>query len=185
MYKFSPKAEHSILTHFKQNSRSHAFQHSIIRACIFLDSKKCSTCIGPALPFCTVPSCTCTERAYNYSIGSRSPSLGLLDLLDAMNSYIASLPTYIYTGRGRSTSRGSYECFISSYTVLREHLCSRIAPINVSPLPPLPGEVWQSWGFDLIRIQLPHPPGNIQIQIPPSTVTRIFFSIRILLYLIK
>ena len=23
--------------------------------------------------------------------------------------------------------------------------------------PPLPGEVRQSWGFDLIRIQLPHP----------------------------
>ena len=34
--------------------------------------------------------------------------------------------------------------------------------------PPLPGEVSQSWGFDLIRIQLPHPPGNIRIQIPPS-----------------
>ena len=33
---------------------------------------------------------------------------------------------------------------------------------------PLPGEVRQSRGFDLIRIQLPHPPGNIQIQIPPS-----------------
>ena len=33
---------------------------------------------------------------------------------------------------------------------------------------PLPGEVRQSWGFDLIRIQLPHSPGNIQIKIPPS-----------------
>ena len=32
----------------------------------------------------------------------------------------------------------------------------------------LPGEVWQSRGFDLIRIQLPHPPGKIQIQIPSS-----------------
>ena len=34
--------------------------------------------------------------------------------------------------------------------------------------PPLPGEVRQSRGFDLIRIQLPHPPGKIQIQIPSS-----------------
>ena len=49
----------------------------------------------------------------------------------------------------------------------------------LAPPPPLPGEVRQSWGFDPIRIQLPHPPGNIQIQIPPSTVTRIFFTIRI------
>ena len=40
--------------------------------------------------------------------------------------------------------------------------------INVSPLSLLPEEVGQSWGFDLIRIQLPHPPGKIQIQIPPS-----------------
>ena len=42
------------------------------------------------------------------------------------------------------------------------------APINVSPHPPLAGEVRQSWGFDLIRIQLPHPPGSIRIQITPS-----------------
>ena len=31
----------------------------------------------------------------------------------------------------------------------------------LAPTPPLPGEVGQSWGFDLIRIQLPHPPGNV------------------------
>ena len=42
------------------------------------------------------------------------------------------------------------------------------APINVSRHHPLPGEVRQSRGFDLIRIQLPHPPGKIQIQIPSS-----------------
>ena len=43
------------------------------------------------------------------------------------------------------------------------------APINVSPHPPpLPGEVRQSRGFDLIKIQLPHPPGKLQIQIPSS-----------------
>ena len=48
------------------------------------------------------------------------------------------------------------------------YLHTTYAPINVSPPPP-PGEVRQSWGFDLIRIQLPHPPGNIQIQIPPRT----------------
>ena len=30
------------------------------------------------------------------------------------------------------------------------------------------GEVGKSWGFDLIRIQFPHPPGNIRNQIPPS-----------------
>ena len=43
------------------------------------------------------------------------------------------------------------------------------APINVSAHPPpLPGEVRQSWGFDLIRIQLPHLSGKFQIQIPPS-----------------
>ena len=33
---------------------------------------------------------------------------------------------------------------------------------------PLQGEVRQSRGFDLIRIQLPHPPVKILIQIPPS-----------------
>ena len=42
------------------------------------------------------------------------------------------------------------------------------APINVSPHPPLQGEVRQRRGFDLIRIQLPHPPGKIQIQIRSS-----------------
>ena len=39
------------------------------------------------------------------------------------------------------------------------------APINVSPHPPLQGKVRQSWGFDLIRIQLPHPPGNVRIHL--------------------
>ena len=39
--------------------------------------------------------------------------------------------------------------------------------LSMLPPPPLLGEVRQSWGFDLIKIQLPHPPG-IQIQIPPS-----------------
>ena len=38
----------------------------------------------------------------------------------------------------------------------------------LAPPLPLPREVRQNWGFDLIRIQLPHPPGNIRIQIPPS-----------------
>ena len=38
----------------------------------------------------------------------------------------------------------------------------------LAPITPLPGEVRQSWGFDIIRIQLPHPPGNVRIQIPPS-----------------
>ena len=36
----------------------------------------------------------------------------------------------------------------------------------LAPTPPRGGEA--SWGFYLIRIQLPHPPGKIQIQIPPS-----------------
>ena len=48
------------------------------------------------------------------------------------------------------------------------------APINVSPHPPLPGEVGQSWGFDLIRIQLPHPPGNVRIQILTGHALRAF-----------
>ena len=46
------------------------------------------------------------------------------------------------------------------------------APINVSP--PLPGEVGQSWGFDLIRIQLPHPLGNVRIQILTGHALRVF-----------
>ena len=55
--------EHSNLTHyvcnthFKPNSRSHAFKHSISRSYIFLDTKKRSTCIGPAPHFCTLPAC--------------------------------------------------------------------------------------------------------------------------------
>ena len=53
----------------------------------------------------------------------------------------------------------------SAYIVL---FCEYYASINVSPHPPLPGEVRQSRGFDLIRIKLPHPPGKIQIQIPSS-----------------
>ena len=48
------------------------------------------------------------------------------------------------------------------------------ASINVSPHPPLPGEVRQSWGFDLIRIQLPHPLGNIRIQILTGHALRMF-----------
>ena len=61
-------------------------------------------------------------------------------------------------------------CQLSVYVFACTHMCLSFlcyAPINVSPTP-LPGEVRQSWGFDLIRIQLPHPPGKIQIQIPPS-----------------
>ena len=38
----------------------------------------------------------------------------------------------------------------------------------LAPTLPLPGKMRQSRGFDLIRIQLPHPPGNIRIPIPPS-----------------
>ena len=38
----------------------------------------------------------------------------------------------------------------------------------LAPTSPLPGEVRQSREFDLIRIQLHHPPGKIQIQIPSS-----------------
>ena len=49
-------------------------------------------------------------------------------------------------------------------------LCN--APINVSP--PLPGEVGQSWGFELIRIQLPHTPGNVRIQILTGHALRVF-----------
>ena len=39
---------------------------------------------------------------------------------------------------------------------------------------PLPGEVRQSWGFDLIRIQLPPPPGNVRIQILMGHALRVF-----------
>ena len=49
------------------------------------------------------------------------------------------------------------------------------APINVSPHPPpLLGEVGQSWGFDLIRIQLPHPLGNVRSQILTGHALRVF-----------
>ena len=50
------------------------------------------------------------------------------------------------------------------------------APINVSPHPPLPREVGQSWGFDLIRIQLPHPPGNVRIQILTGHALRVSYA---------
>ena len=43
----------------------------------------------------------------------------------------------------------------------------------LAPTPP-PGEVGQSWGFDLIRIQLPHPPGNFRIQILTGHALRLF-----------
>ena len=46
------------------------------------------------------------------------------------------------------------------------------AAINVSPH--LLGEVRQSWGFDLIKIQLPHPPGNGRIQILTGQALRAF-----------
>ena len=42
------------------------------------------------------------------------------------------------------------------------------------PTTPLPGEVGQSWGFDLIRIQLPHPPDNVRIQILTGHALRAF-----------
>ena len=57
------------------------------------------------------------------------------------------------------------------YNVTKLRMCN--APINVSP-PPLPGEVGQSWGFDLIRIQLPHPLGNVRIQILTGHALRVF-----------
>ena len=45
----------------------------------------------------------------------------------------------------------------------------------LAPTPhPLPGEVRQSWGFDLIRIQLLHPPGNVRIQILTGHALRVF-----------
>ena len=46
--------------------------------------------------------------------------------------------------------------------------------LMLTPTPPLPGEVRQSWGFDLIRIQLPHPPGNVRIQILTGHALRVF-----------
>ena len=56
----------------------------------------------------------------------------------------------------------------------RARACACVcAPINVSPQHPLPGEVRQSWGFDLIRIQLPHPPGNVRIQILTGHALRV------------
>ena len=39
---------------------------------------------------------------------------------------------------------------------------------------PLPGEVGQSWGFDLTRIKSPHPPGNVRIQILTGHALRAF-----------
>ena len=50
------------------------------------------------------------------------------------------------------------------------------APINVSPHPPSRGEVGQSWGFDPIRIQLPHPLGNVRIQILTGHVSHAHFN---------
>ena len=60
--------------------------------------------------------------------------------------------------------------FGAKYT--SESYFNTYAPINVSP--PLPGEVGQSWGFDLIRIQLPHPPGYVRIQILTGHALRAF-----------
>ena len=46
--------------------------------------------------------------------------------------------------------------------------------MHLSMLAPFPGEVGKSWGFDLIRIQLPHPPGNVRIQILTGHALRVF-----------
>ena len=77
------------------------------------------------------------------------------------------------SGKRNETENGNKtERTANGHTVLRT--CSGNAPINVSPHPPLPGEVGQSWGFDLIRIQLPHPPDNVRIQILTGHALRVF-----------
>ena len=50
--------------------------------------------------------------------------------------------------------------------------------MHLSMLAPTPllGEVGQSWGFDLIRIQLPHPPGNVRIQILTGHALRVLHA---------
>ena len=57
---------------------------------------------------------------------------------------------------------------------LRFFVYLRVREIYGWPARLLPGEVRQSWEFDLIRIQLPHPPGNVRIQILTGHALRVF-----------
>ena len=77
---------------------------------------------------------------------------------------------------GHITDEGRCTVIIRYWTPIAIILVMGLSML--APTPPLPGggggggggEVRQSWGFDLIRIQLPHPPGNVRIQIPPSYI---------------
>ena len=88
MYKFSPKAEYSTLTHCAFDTH---FTLTCIqtRACISMHgyiAKSAVRVLAPLHPFAWYQVAHVPNVPIGSSSPSPSPSLGLLDLLDTMNS---------------------------------------------------------------------------------------------------